>query len=181
MNQTSVWLFFLEEIMTLPNILKANMLSLFLSSEELEEKEVQKAINNVNFSALLQAVHHYAETVYVFTADEQPTGGCNYRGEELFPCKATVLFSRTVFEAVATVETERTMELWLLENMELAAVSCMSFRTNKGTHITKYRSVRGTLPDEIVDEISINWSELLDNLYELSRDFMSTHMPIYEL
>ena len=68
----------------------------------------------------------------------------NYRGEDLFRQKATLLYEETDQVTMEIVVATRTLELWLLEDMSLAVVSCVSVNYDHDGYITQYRTIKDT-------------------------------------
>ena len=69
------------------------------------------------------------------------------------------------------VVATRTLELWLLENMSLAVVSCVSVNYDHDGYITQYRTIKDT---PVMD------SELCLDLGELVEDLNGLCGPVYE-
>ena len=56
-------------------------------------------MSELDLERLIQSVRHHAEPVYAYRADTCEDSGCNYRGELLFPCPATLLYSMPYVKA----------------------------------------------------------------------------------
>ena len=95
----------------------------------------------------------------------------NYRGEDLFRQKATLLYEETDQVTMEIVVATRTLELWLLEDMSLAVVSCVSVNYDHDGYITQYRTIKDT---PVMD------SELCLDLGELVKDLNGLCGPVYE-
>ena len=92
------------------------------------EEEVETLLHGIDFEALLQAVWHNAQTVHAYTTDGKAPMSFNYRGRDLFGQRATRLYEDNDQNCASIVLTDRTYELWLLEDMDLVAVACVSDR-----------------------------------------------------
>ena len=83
-------------------------------------------MESLDIYSLLQVVRHNATTVYSYITQGRQERSFNYRGEDLFRQKATLLYEETDQVTMEIVVATRTLELWLLEDMSLAVVSCVS-------------------------------------------------------
>ena len=80
-------------------------------------------MESLDIYSLLQVVRHNATTVYSYITQGRQERSFNYRGEDLFRQKATLLYEETDQVTMEIVVATRTLELWLLEDMSLAVVS----------------------------------------------------------
>ena len=113
-----------------------------VANEEYSRGEVERLLYGIDYEALAQAVRHNAVTVYSYATQSKHSKSLNYRGTELFNQRAARLytdFDQTVVEAVAVT---RTVELWLLEDMTLIAVSCLSVDYGGEAYQTRYREAK---------------------------------------
>ena len=90
------------------------------------EDEATELVESLDIYSLLQVVRHNATTVYSYITQGRQERSFNYRGEDLFRQKATLLYEETDQVTMEIVVATRTLELWLLEDMSLAVVSCVS-------------------------------------------------------
>ncbi|MEY8234033.1 hypothetical protein AALA82_20920, partial [Oscillospiraceae bacterium 50-16] len=81
------------------------------------EEEVETLLHGIDFEALLQAVRHNAQTVHAYTTEGKEPMSFNYRGKDLFGQRATLLYEDNDQSCASIVLTDRTYELWLLEDM----------------------------------------------------------------
>ena len=98
-----------------------------IAGADYEDAAVEAMLDSIDFYALLQAVRHKAKTVHTYTTQDNAHKHFNYRSGELFGQRATRLYEdvdQTCYNG--DVLTGRTYELWLLEDMSLVSVACVS-------------------------------------------------------
>ena len=102
----------------------------------------------------------------------------NYRGEDLFRQKATRLYEETDQVTMEIVVATRTLELWLLEDMSLTVVSCVSVNYDHDGYITQYRTTKNT---PVMDsELCLDLGELVEDLNGLCGPVYEHTQPVYE-
>ena len=106
------------------------------------EDEAAELVESLDIYSLLQVVRHNATTVYSYITQGRQERSFNYRGEDLFRQKATLLYEETDQVTMEIVVATRTLELWLLEDMSLAVVSCVSVNYDHDGYITQYRTIK---------------------------------------
>ena len=140
------------------------------------------ALEDLDFDDLLQALRFNAETVYAYSAEGCDfDSGCNYYGQELFPSRATRIYSFCVMEEMDVVLLNRILELWLLDDFSFALVACMETDYEEGAYCSAYRVIRATDLDEIAQEMQLVFDEIAANLLELADSYGEVGMPTYEL
>ncbi len=140
------------------------------------------ALEDLDFDDLLQALRFNAETVYAYSAEGCDfDSGCNYYGQELFPRRATRIYSFCVMEEMDVVLLNRILELWLLDDFSFALVACMETDYEEGAYCSAYRVIRATDLDEIAQEMQLVFDEIAANLLELADSYGEVGMPTYEL
>ena len=144
---------------------------------------IQEALNCLEYEILSQAICHHAELVYAYRADTLVDSGCNYRGELLFPTRATLLFSTPCVRATSEggISFERVMELWLLEDMSFAVVSHVRIRLNEGEFESNYRSLKTKDLDLFPQVINFDLNLLAIRLAAMCDEYLESSMPTYEL
>ena len=135
------------------------------------EDEAAELVESLDIYSLLQVVRHNATTVYSYITQGRQERSFNYRGEDLFRQKASLLYEETDQVTMEIVVATRTLELWLLEDMSLAVVSCVSVNYDHDGYITQYRTIKDT---PVMD------SELCLDLGELVEDLNGLCGPVYE-
>ena len=135
------------------------------------EDEAAELVESLDIYSLLQVVRHNATTVYSYITQGRQERSFNYRGEDLFRQKASLLYEETDQVTMEIVVATRTLELWLLEDMSLAVVSCVSVNYDHDGYITQYRTIKDT---PVMD------SELCLDLGELVKDLNGLCGPVYE-
>lgn len=130
--------------------------------------QIEELLDCIDFPALLQAVRHNAQTVYAYSLQS----ASSYRGSELFSQRATLLWENELGPG----PLNRKLELWLLEDMSVMAVACVTI-TGKG-FVSEYREVKGN-PWEC--GIFLDLDGLTDHLTELCNPVFAGKIPVYEL
>lgn len=154
-----------------------------ISPEKIPERlDIMHALDEMDFDALLQAIRFNAETVYAYSTEGTDfDSGCNYFGQELFPCRATRIYSFCVMEEMDVVLLNRVLELWMLDDFSFALVACMETDYEEGAYNTAYRVIRATDLDEIAQEMELVFDDIAENLIELADSYGEVGMPTYEL
>ena len=144
--------------------------------------ETMHALEDLDFDDLLQALRFNAETVFAYSAEGYDCDtGCTYYGQELFPRRATRIYSFCVMEEMDVVLLNRILELWLLDDFSFALVACMETDYEEGAYCSAYRVIRATDLDEIAQEMQLVFDEIAANLLELADSYGEVGMPTYEL
>ncbi len=144
--------------------------------------ETLRALEELDFDALLQALRFNAETVYAYTAESYDFDtGCNYYGQELFQRRATRIYSFCVMEEMGVVLLSRVLELWMLDDFSFALVTCMETDYEEGEYTTAYRVIRATDLDEIAQEMQLVFDGIVASLAKLAESYTESGMPTYEL
>ena len=144
-----------------------------------EADDVEAMLNTISFPALLQAVRHKMQTVYAYVTQGKRPKSFNYRGPELFGQEAVCLyvdFDQTRTE-IATVS--RSLELWLLADMTIVPVACISLYLGDNEYVTEYRAVLEDDPWNSGMDLDLN--ELTDVLIEMCVPCFKNEQPVYEL
>lgn len=145
-----------------------------------ESASVEDMLDSIDYTTLLQAVRHNAETVHIYTTEGRAPKSFNYRSGELFAQRATRLYeafdqSNQSDEILA----DRSYELWLLEDMSLVTVACVSLDCGDGEYVTEYREIKEGGPWHT--EIHLDLDELAERLDGLCGGSAECNIPVYEL
>lgn len=144
-----------------------------------QEQEVEELLEGMDYYSLLQAVRHEAKTVYAYTTQGKRPQTFDYRGADLFGQRATLLYDDFDQSDAAQVLAERRYELWLLEDMSLVVVSCVSVDFGDGEFVTEYREIKQGDPWNT--PMCLNLEELAEDLFEMFGQCYEHTLPIYEL
>lgn len=141
-------------------------------------ESVEELFGQIDISALLQAVRHNAQTVYAYTTQGKQSKSFNYRSCELFDQRATLLYDEFDSNTAEVAVTDRSYELWLLEDMSLVVTARVTVDFNCGEYVTVYREIigepyDGTMSMEL-EELTMRLQQLYDAVYE-------SEQPVYEL
>ena len=141
-------------------------------------EEIRQFLGGIGFHALTQAVRDKARTVYAYTTQGQHEKSFNYRGEELFHQRATLLYEEMDQSTAEIAVTTRTLELWLLEDMSLVCVACVRVEYEGNRYATEYRTIKG---DPARSEMGLDLDDLSEALDELCGPCFENEQPVYEL
>ena len=147
-----------------------------------ESASVEDMLDSIDYTTLLQAVRHNAETVHIYTTEGRAPKSFNYRSGELFAHRATRLYeafdqSNQSDEILA----DRSYELWLLEDMRLAAVARVTVAAGRDKYVTEYREISGECGDPWDSGLCLDLEELTGLLIGLCRPYCECDTPVYEL
>ena len=140
------------------------------------DSEIRELLDELDYGSLLQGVRHNAQTVHAYAMQGRQCKAFNYRGGDLFGQRATLLYEDYEQSWSGIVTTDRSYELWLLEDMSLVTVACVSLDCGDGEYVTEYR--------EIKDHDSCLWLNLEDltaKLEEMCGPYFEGELPAYEL
>lgn len=133
------------------------------------------------FESLYDAIMVRAEPVHAYATNGQRPLTLKYRGEKLFDQNATLLWR----EPSLRVEDDdlsavRYMELWMLDDMTLAVVSCVQIDVGEDADfVTEYREYKG--PQWPILEPVPDLVDFLDRLTDLCpREFDPDEDVVYE-
>lgn len=143
------------------------------------EAEVKELLGGMDYGALLQTVRHNAQTVHAYTAQGKVPRSFNYRGRDLFDQRATLLYEDFDQSWAGIVTTARNYELWLLEDMSLMVVACVSLDCGDGEYVTEYREVKTGDPWET--DICLDLEEVSSKLLGMCCLQWEHDAPVYEL
>lgn len=149
------------------------------ADENHSEEEMLALLEPVNFCGLIHPITHEADSVYdyIVNGGTLEDGPIRYRGNRLFGPDAFRLYVDQVPETSYNgVVCQRSLELWLLTNMQLAVCSCMHIKGK--TLVTEYRQIKSC--DWRETEIQIDFLELADTLVQISKLPQSGTYPFYE-
>ena len=154
---------------------------LFRGEELLPSAE--ESLKEMDFESLAQGIKFFSKPVYVYTAypDGDPDGG--YRGPLLFPFPATLLYSKTYEEMICDsgVIIKHIMELWILDDMTFAVVSCVRMELESGELLSEYRRLKTKDRDIFPQVIDLNYNLLVTVLDSLCLEHTYYGTPIFEL
>lgn len=147
---------------------------------EYSPKEITDLVCTIEVVHLYDALRDLAEPVYVFSTDGDRSMALKYHSKKLFDQNATLLWREPVRCADdAELASSRYLELWLLEDMSVAVVSCVQIvYGGECDYITEYREYKG---EEIpFSEPVPDLLDFLDRLEGLCPNHLHPDMVIYE-
>lgn len=143
------------------------------------DSEIQELLGELDYGSLLQGIRHNAQTVHAYAMQGRQCKAFNYRGGDLFGQRATLLYEDYEQSWSGIVTTDRSYELWLLEDMSLVTVACVSLDCGGGEYVTEYREIKEGGPWHT--EICLDLDELAERLDALCGDSAECNIPVYEL
>lgn len=143
------------------------------------DSEIQELLDELDYGSLLQGVRHNAQTVHAYAMQGRQCKAFNYRGGDLFGQRATLLYEDYEQSWSGIVTTDRSYELWLLEDMSLVTVACVSLDCGDGEYVTEYREIKEGGPWHT--EIHLDLDELAERLDDLCGGSAECNIPVYEL
>lgn len=147
-----------------------------------ESASVEAMLDSIDYYPLLQAVRHNAETVHIYNTQGRAPKSFNYRSGELFGQRATRLYE--YFDQAnqsGEMLVKRHYELWLLEDMRLAAAACVTVTVSRGLYVTAYREISGECGDPWDSGLCLDLEELTSGLLDMCKPYNKCDTPIYEL
>ena len=105
--------------------------------------EIALLVCSLNYKQLYSVLCDTAEPVYVCCAGGGICDSHQYHSTKLFPAHATLIWSDEG-EPLGddNISTSYSNELWLLEDMTIAAVSCFRVLNSAASYITEYREYK---------------------------------------
>ena len=143
------------------------------------DSEIRELLDELDYGSLLQGVRHTAQTVHAYAMQGRQCKAFNYRGGDLFGQRATLLYEDYEQSWSGIVTTDRSYELWLLEDMSLVTVACVSLDCGDGEYVTEYREIKEGGPWHT--EIHLDLDELAERLDGLCGGSAECNIPVYEL
>ena len=143
------------------------------------DSEIRELLDELDYGSLLQGVRHNAQTVHAYAMQGRQCKAFNYRGGDLFGQRATLLYEDYEQSWAGIVTTDRSYELWLLEDMSLVTVACVSLDCGDGEYVTEYREIKEGGPWHT--EIHLDLDELAERLDGLCGGSAECNIPVYEL
>ena len=112
---------------------------------EYSPEEIADLVCDIEFVHLYDALRDLAKPVYAFSTDGERPMTLKYRSRKLFDRNAALLWREPVLCADDTeLASSRYLELWLLEDMSVAVVSCVQIvYGDEFDYITEYREYKG--------------------------------------
>lgn len=152
--------------------------TLFISGadEHISEAELLDLLTGLRWCLMIHAVTHNLTIPYEYTVE----GPLCYRGNKLL-CECDRAFrlyqQKQPEQIVEGVTYQRSMELWVSEDMELFVTSC--FRISTGPTVTEYRDWKSE--NWLDTELEIDFHTLAGNLKTLCELAVTGSVPFYEV
>ncbi len=147
--------------------------------------EIERLVCSLNYNQLYSVLCDTAEPVYVCCAGGGICDSHQYHSTKLFPANATLIWSDEG-EPLGddNLSTSYSNELWLLEDMTIAAVSCFRVLNSAASYITEYREYKGDeWPAHLVPvNILELWQALIDKYQDCGDEELDAALKaiIYE-
>ena len=143
------------------------------------DSEIRELLDELDYGSLLQGVRHNAQTVHAYAMQGRQCKAFNYRGGDLFGQRATLLYEDYEQSWSGIVTTDRSYELWLLEDMSLVTVACVSLDCGDGEYVTEYREIKEGDPWD--SPMYLDLDELADEINTMCAAYYESDIPLYEL
>lgn len=143
------------------------------------DSEIRELLDELDYGSLLQGVRHNAQTVHAYAMQGRQCKAFNYRGGDLFGQRATLLYEDYEQSWSGIVTTDRSYELWLLEDMSLVVTACVSVDFADGGFVTEYREIKQGDPWNT--PMCLDLEELRQKLGDMFCQCYEHELPIYEL
>lgn len=145
--------------------------------------EIEEKLEQIDFKALVQAARNERTTLYAFSVHGSEEDCFSYRGPELFGQPAVYLCEdlkqASIRAGGSEIIASRSIELWLLEDMTIVPVTCVTISTGKGGYLAEYRVIKEVEPWECGMEIDLD--ELVAGFEDMCLPVYQGTYPIYEL
>ena len=147
--------------------------------------EIERLVCSLNYKQLYSVLCDTAEPVYVCCAGGGICDSHQYHSTKLFPANATLIWSDEG-EPLGddTISTSYSNELWLLDDMTIAATSCFRVLNSAASYITEYREYKGDeWPAHLVPvNILELWQSLIDKYQDCGDEELDATLKaiIYE-
>ncbi len=163
------------------NILKNSLAALFRSGADKDHTadEMLELLEGIDFQKLVQAIYFLRETVYEYSIFSNVEKGFDYRGPELLPCKAVLLYTDTGYGCFDVAQHERAYELWLLPDATFVVISRVHTAIGSDASVMVYRTIRGMNWRKV--GMNIDFLRLADDLESLCCMVAEHELPLYEL
>ena len=135
----------------------------------------------LNFEWISQTLQFNAETIYRFCVDNNSENICVFLSEPLLKHQGTLIYSYTDSTDFSHPDMKRRMELWILDDMTFAVVSCVRMELESGELISEYRLLKTKDRDIFPQVIDLNYNLLVIVLDSLCLEHTLYGTPIYEL
>lgn len=146
------------------------------ADESTGEDELLALLDGLRWRLMIHAILHQAEKLYEYTVE----GPLRYRGAELLAESESALrlYQQTQpAQSANGVCYQRSLELWVSEEMDLFVTSC--FRVSSGATTTEYRNWLSQ--DWLDTELEIDFPALAGNLKMLCELADENNIPFYEV
>ena len=163
------------------NYLKASLTGLFRSGADDDHTpdEMEELLDGIDFSALLQAFQSLWQHVYEYQIESGSAKGFEYRGLELLPRNAVLLYTDEGCSFFDVATHERAYELWMLPDASFVVLSLVRTVIGDDESVMEYRSIKGGNWRET--EMDIDFLDLSDDLEELCAAVRAHDLPLFEL
>ena len=165
----------------LANYLKASLTGLFRSGADADHTpdEMEELLDGIDFSLLLQAFQSLWQPVYDYQIESGTAKGFEYRGQQLLPRNAVLLYTDEGCSFFDVATHERAYELWMLPDASFIVLSRVRTVIGDDESVMEYRSIKTGNWRET--EMDIDFLDLSDDLEELCDAVRAHDLPLYEL
>lgn len=149
-----------------------------IHNQDYTEVAVEGLLGLIDFPALAQVIRHEAVNVHAFTTDCKCPIHLNYRSRDLFNQRAAKIYEQLDEFSNGRVRTERSHELWLLENGNITAVTRVGVNFLHKFFTAEYREERG---DPWGAGMWLDLEQMTLDLVDACNRVYSREIPVYEV
>ncbi len=146
-----------------------------------EEVDVEAVVQDIDYENVTQYLINRLEPVYSYKAKGDSEKSFDYLGKELLPQRGTLIYREFDRGASDLVVTSYEKELWILEDMTLAVVTCFSVGVvgEDMTYSTEFRTYKGKLDADngfAIDPLELDelFQEMCSEQYEWEAPYHET-------
>lgn len=145
-----------------------------------EEVDVEALVQEIDYENVTQYLMNRLEPIYSYKAKGDCEKSFAYLGKELLPQRGTLIYREFDRGASDIVVTSYERELWILEDMTLAVVTCFSVGVVGGdmTYSTEFRTYKGELDAD--NGFAIDVLELEELFQEMCIEQYEWEAPYHE-
>lgn len=138
-------------------------------------------LNELSLPEVCQALRDKAETVYEYISDGNYERDFKYKGKELFPARACLVFQELDRASSDVTDVYQYMELWMLEDMSFVTVENIHvlYQMDEYQYWTEYRRIKNWV--ETIDDLEFSPDDILSGLEKICAPQWEHEATLYAL
>lgn len=150
-----------------------------MTAQDEDPGDYQVILDELDMDEVARAIRHHAQHVFQYETNSNFPANIHYCGPELFDQRATLICQELVGGVATDVVSSITLELWLMEDMTFALVSChtTSVESDGFKYVTEYRTVKHTMMD--ADWLDISPEDVADTLESMCGNPIEDMRTVY--